>query len=65
MANSSSASEHSPEDFLLSQLGSNSVALGEYSETISDKWISLLKQNPIWEALLSQSPFKLSVQKVK
>ena len=60
----SNKSATDPENHLLSILEDNSVALHEQSETISAKWISLLKIDPIWETLLIESPFKLSIQKV-
>lgn len=64
MANSPLAVGHAPQEHLLSTLEHNHVALDEYSETISDKWMTVLGQNAIWKALLTQSPFKFSIQKV-
>ena len=64
MANGPLAVGHAPQEHLLSTLDYNHIALDEYSETISDKWISVLGKNAIWKALLTQSPFKFSIQKV-
>ena len=64
MANSAGADSQEAEQHLLSILIGNSVALGEQSETISNKWIALLKTDPTWESLLLQNPFKVSIQKV-
>ena len=65
MANNSGITAKESEHHLISTLKSNSVGLDEQSETISEKWLSLLKTDSLWEALLCQSPFKLSIQKVQ
>ena len=50
MANGPLAVGHAPQEHLLSTLECNHVALDEYSETISDKWMTVLGQNAIWKA---------------
>ena len=64
MANGPLAVRHAPYDHLMKVLNDNTMSLGEQSDTISDKWISLLATNQIWKAFIYQSPFKLSIQKV-
>ena len=65
MANGPLAVGHAPNEHLLKTLNSNHVALNEYSDTISDKWITLLNENAIWKSLFTQSPLKFSIQTVK
>ena len=53
-----------PEEFILSVVKDNCLALDESSDSISAKWIAELTKNKIWSALINESPFKLSVEKV-
>ena len=53
-----------PEEFLLTVVKDNCLALDENSDSISSKWIAELSVNNIWSSLFNDSPFKLSIDKV-
>ena len=64
MADRNAKGGFAPEEFILSVVKDNSLALDESSDSISSKWIAELSNNKIWSALINDSPFKLSIEKV-
>ena len=65
MATRQSKAGLAPEEFLISLVRDNNLALDETSDSMSEKWIAEFNHNKVWSALFNDSPFKLSVQKVK